>query len=112
MITAKQLFKIHILNLIHDGVTGNQLADFGDGPDPDRQTDQRVNNGTTALVRGRRDRQQDLPDRKLLYQVGQLIRSQDRTTIDHCLVQIGVVVDKCHNAVIRAVIEGIKQLTT
>ena len=48
----------------------------------------------------------------LLYQVGQLIRSQDRTTIDHCLVQIGVVVDKCHHAVIRAVIEGIQQLTT
>ncbi|CAI8448540.1 MAG: Uncharacterised protein [Halieaceae bacterium] len=110
--TAQQIIQIHVLYLIHDGVSGNQLADLRDGSHSDRQTDQRVDDGTTALLRRRGNCQQHLTDRMLFDQTGKVIRPQHRTAIDHRLVQIGVIVDKGHHAVIRAVIECIQQLTT
>ena len=47
-----------------------------------------------------------------LNQAGDIYRTQDRSTVNHGLMQIRIVIDKGDNPIIRPMVQGIEQLAT
>ena len=101
----QQVVEIHIADLVDAGATRHQLVDPGHCAHVYRQTHQRVDDFTTSLGRGGRDRQQYLGYVMLGDQLTEILRPRHLQAMNHRALNAGIIVHEGYSMVFVTVIE-------